>query len=98
MLSNRSYGFNLQGVAIGDGWVDPLRQANYYGDYLYAVGVQSLQWREQSNWFETQASLNILNNNYTQAAAYINHLIADESLMATTLNNISIYNFRLTEG
>jgi cathepsin A (carboxypeptidase C) len=98
MLENRSMGFNLKGLAIGDGWVDPLRQANFYGDFMFAAGVQGYRWREESNWHETQATLNILNYNLTAAAGHINYLIADEKVMASSLNNMSIYNFRITDG
>lgn len=51
LLANRSLGANLQGIAIGDGWVDPLRQSGSFGDFLYAVGVQGSRWRDESNWF-----------------------------------------------
>jgi len=37
----RTLGFNLQGIMIGGGFVDPINQINNYDSYLNSVGVVS---------------------------------------------------------
>jgi len=49
----------LEGVAIGDGWVDPLNQLNYYDSLLYSAGIVSNKFRDICTWFQTQSIVNI---------------------------------------
>ncbi len=49
----------LKGVAIGDGWVDPINQFNYYDSLLYSVGIVSNKFRDVCTWFQTQGMINI---------------------------------------
>lgn len=55
---------NLKGVAIGDGWVDPVNQFNYYDSLLYSVGIVSNKFRDTIRWFQTQGIINILKDSY----------------------------------
>ncbi len=55
---------NLKGVAIGDGWVDPVNQFNYYDSLLYSVGIVSNRFRDTIRWFQTQGIINILKDSY----------------------------------
>lgn len=59
LMNNTALNFNLQGVAIGDGWTDPLNQINYYDSYLWSVGVIGNKFRDTCNWFQTRSVLNI---------------------------------------
>jgi glycosyltransferase involved in cell wall biosynthesis len=49
----------FEGVAIGDGWTDPVNQMNFYDSYLYSVGIVSNKFRDTCTWFQTQAIQNI---------------------------------------
>ena len=54
-------GVKLEGVAIGDGWTDPLNQVNYYDSYLSSVGVVDHKFRDTLTWFQTNAIINMYN-------------------------------------
>ncbi|XP_031472926.2 uncharacterized protein LOC116245600 [Nymphaea colorata] len=53
---------NLKGVAIGDGWVDPINQFNYYDSLLYSAGIISNKFREDDYVINTAGVLNYLNS------------------------------------
>ena len=53
-------GINLAGVAIGDGWTDPVNQFNYYDSLLYSVGIVSNKFRDTIRWFQTQGIISML--------------------------------------
>jgi carboxypeptidase C (cathepsin A) len=72
--NNTALGFNLQGVAIGDGWTDPLNQVNYYDSYLWSVGVIGNKFRDTCNWFQTQSVINIYEGNYQLVRIYLYRL------------------------
>jgi carboxypeptidase C (cathepsin A) len=61
---NDTFKINLKGVAIGDGWVDPVNQFNYYDSLLYSVGIVSNKFRDTIRWFQTQGIINILKDSY----------------------------------
>ncbi len=68
IVNNNSFlsftGITLEGVAIGDGWTDPMNQINFYDSYLYSVGVVSNKFRDTCTWFQTQAIQNIMLGTY----------------------------------
>ena len=49
----------LKGVALGDGWVDPINQFNFYDSLLYSVGIVSNKFRDVCTWYQTQGMINI---------------------------------------
>lgn len=49
----------LAGVAIGDGWTDPINQINYYDSYLWSVGVIDRGFRQTCTWYQTNSMINI---------------------------------------
>ena len=51
----QSNGIQLKGVAIGDGWTDPVNQVNYYDSYLFSTGIVARKFREYANWYQVQA-------------------------------------------
>lgn len=61
---NNSLQFNLQGVAIGNGWTDPTNQVNYYDSFLWSVGVIGNKFRDTCNWFQTRSIINMYEGNY----------------------------------
>lgn len=54
----------MGGVAIGDGWTDPINQINYYDTYLWSVGVIDRGFRDTCTWFQTNGIVNIYEQNY----------------------------------
>jgi len=50
----------LAGVAIGDGWIDPPNQFNYFDSLLYSAGIVSNKFRDTVTWFQTQGIVNLL--------------------------------------
>lgn len=54
----------LKGVAIGDGWVDPINQINFYDSLLYSVGIVSNKFRDVCTWVQTQGMINIYKEQY----------------------------------
>ena len=54
----------LKGVAIGDGWIDPINQFNYYDSLLYSAGIVSNKFRDTVNWYQVQGIVNILKGKY----------------------------------
>ena len=63
--------FNLAGVSIGDGWTDPMNQVNFYDSYLWSVGVIGNKFRDVCNWFQTNAIININDNNYQNVPVHL---------------------------
>lgn len=59
--SNSTLGFDLKGIMIGDGWVDPLLQANNYDSYLSSTGIVSGQWRDTTTFMQNEAITRITN-------------------------------------
>ncbi|KAK9879924.1 hypothetical protein WA026_008428 [Henosepilachna vigintioctopunctata] len=47
-LASEKYQINLKGIAIGDGWTDPINQLNY-GEYLYQHGFVDLKMKNELN-------------------------------------------------
>lgn len=68
ILTNNTFkeetGVQLKGIAIGDGWTDPINQVNYYDSYLYSVGIVAEKFRDVCTWFQTNAIINMYNGDY----------------------------------
>jgi hypothetical protein len=45
---------------IGDGWVDPQIQSNYYDSYLNSIGAVSNHWRDTTSFMQNEAILRIM--------------------------------------
>ena len=54
----------VKGVAIGDGWTDPINQLNYYDSLLYSAGIVSNKFRDACTWFQTQGLINVYKGEY----------------------------------
>lgn len=88
----------MAGVAIGDGWTDPVNQVNYYDSYLWSVGVASNKFRDTCTWYQTHSLINIYEGNYQNATSYFNFISDDKSTPEMYLGNISMFNFRNYDG
>lgn len=100
ILNNQLYqlGIKLVGIAIGDGWVDPLNQVNYYDSYLYSTGIVSAKFRDTLTWYQTHSMVNILKNSYKNATNYFDFISNNKTTCEQYLGNISTYNFRNYDG
>ena len=63
-------GVKLAGVAIGDGWTDPVNQINYYDSYLWSTGIVDSGFRDVLTWYQTNAIINIFNGDYAKVTVY----------------------------
>jgi len=63
-------GVKLGGIAIGDGWTDPINQINYYDSYLWSVGVVESKFRDVLTWYQTNAITNIYERNYQEVSIF----------------------------
>lgn len=64
--SENKSGINLQGVAIGDGWTDPINQL-VYGDYLYQLGLIDENLRDVMHQYEKDIAALVEQGNYSTA-------------------------------
>jgi serine carboxypeptidase-like clade 2 len=52
-------GMQFKGVMIGNGWVDPINQINYYDSYLWSVGIIENTFKEVCIWYQTNSIVHI---------------------------------------
>ncbi|XP_001602950.1 venom serine carboxypeptidase isoform X2 [Nasonia vitripennis] len=83
---------NLQGLAIGDGWTDPINQINY-GDYLYQIGLIDFNAREQFTVMESKAKDLIKQGKYLEAGEVLDNLIDGDFGSKSLFQNLTGYNF-----
>lgn len=87
---------NLKGLAIGDGFCDPINQLEY-GDYLYQLGLYDANARDQVKKLEEQGIEMIQNKEWEKAAKWFDRLIdgdmANSSFFQNTTGFKNYYNF-----
>ena len=64
-MTNMSLDFNLKGVMIGGGWIDPETQVNFADSLLYSVGIVPEVGRSTAASIQNEAILGILNAKYS---------------------------------
>lgn len=83
ILSNSTFltdlNISVEGIIIGDGWVDPLRQVNFYDSYLWSVGVVSNKFRDVCTWYQTNSMLKIYEGEYANATSYFDFLTSNHT-------------------
>lgn len=75
---------NLKGIAIGNGYSDPINQLEY-GDYLYQLGLYDANTRDRVKEIEQQGFQMIRNEEWEKAARLF------DSLMDGDLQNCSVF-------
>lgn len=78
---------NLKGMAIGNGYSDPLNQLDY-GDYLYQLGIIDINAKERFDRDESAAADCVKNNDY-QCAGRIMDALMDGDQSDSFFKNIS---------
>jgi carboxypeptidase C (cathepsin A) len=72
LIEDRPVNVTVAGIAIGNGWTDPINQINFMDSYLWSVGVIDRGFRDTCNWFQTSAVLSIDNADYKKVHFEIN--------------------------
>lgn len=94
----KNTGVTLAGIAIGNGWTDPVNQVNYYDSYLWSVGVVESRFRDICTWYQTNAMVNIFEGKYQNATDFFNFITDNKTTPEVYMGNISMFNFRNYHG
>uniref|UniRef100_A0A1B0CQ02 Carboxypeptidase n=1 Tax=Lutzomyia longipalpis TaxID=7200 RepID=A0A1B0CQ02_LUTLO len=91
---------NLRGMAIGNGFTDPLHQLNY-GDYLYQIGLIDANARDLFGKYQRKAESLIENGDYTAAFVLLDRLIDGDGDAKSIFQNLTgleqYYNYLSTQ-
>lgn len=72
---NPQYRFNLKGIGLGDPWVDPATQTQFYADFCFQNGLINAEEKNFLKALQTQV-LNLIEAEQFQEACTINdHLV-----------------------
>lgn len=88
---NAKIKINLQGMAIGNGYSDPLNQLDY-GDYLYQLGLIDFNAKEKFDGDEAAAAECVRENDYQCAFKIMDELLNGDDAGASYFKNISGFN------
>ncbi|XP_030744976.1 venom serine carboxypeptidase-like [Sitophilus oryzae] len=94
---NAKIKINLQGLMIGNGYVDPENQI-IYSDYLYQLGLVDLNEKQLIKKYEDEIINYIKNNNFLAAGNALDSLVTGYTQKPLILNITgltSVYNFLL---
>jgi len=93
LLNNETFSkqVKIKGVAIGNGWSDPIRQLPTYGTFGYAAGMIDARSRDNLRIDEAKGLTLIRNENYFEATKISNGLLARLTKLA---GNASTFNYR----
>ncbi|KAK9296016.1 hypothetical protein QLX08_009856 [Tetragonisca angustula] len=84
---------NLKGLAIGNGFTDPVNQL-LYGDYLYQIGLLDANGRDQFRKYEEECKNLIEQKKYIQAFYLFDELLdCDFSKQPSLFNNLTGFNY-----
>jgi len=81
----------LKGIAVGNGWVDPLIQAGSYAPFAYYNGIISQATLQQANTDYVQCAQDINNKDYSNAFYDCNAVFSD---VIDGTNNVNYYDIR----
>ncbi|XP_057329621.1 venom serine carboxypeptidase-like [Microplitis mediator] len=89
---------NLKGLAIGNGYLDPINQFNY-GDYLYQIGVVDFNGREKFDEYEKKAVAFMNKNEHNNSVDIFDELfIKSPSLLMNLTGSSFIFNYLIEKG
>lgn len=89
---NAKLKINFQGMAIGNGFSDPVNQVNY-GDYLYQLGIIDSNTRDVFHKFEQQGVNYIKNKDWKKAYVTFDTLLDGDMINRNSyFKNISGFN------
>ncbi|KAL3269549.1 hypothetical protein HHI36_008614 [Cryptolaemus montrouzieri] len=85
---------NLKGLAIGDGWTDPINQLNY-GEYLFQHGIVDSNTRQRMDK-QRDKTIDLINQGKYDKARDANDKILDILTDVTGMTNVYNYLFALS--
>ncbi|XP_030744982.1 venom serine carboxypeptidase-like isoform X2 [Sitophilus oryzae] len=88
---NAKLKINLKGLAIGNGFCDPINQLEY-GEYLYQLGLYDDITRDQVKTLEQQGIKLIQNKQYEEAARFFDTLMDGDFSNTTLFKNATGFN------
>uniref|UniRef100_A0A0K8SFQ8 Carboxypeptidase n=1 Tax=Lygus hesperus TaxID=30085 RepID=A0A0K8SFQ8_LYGHE len=98
MNSNASQKINMQGIAIGDGWVDPYNMIDY-SSLLYDLDFIDLKTRDQFAKIEKEIKTLIRKGDFAQANSLMgSYFEEDQSLVSNVTGINNWYNYLKMEG
>ncbi|KAF7288075.1 hypothetical protein GWI33_000128 [Rhynchophorus ferrugineus] len=84
--SGQNETINLKGLAIGDGFCDPINQLEY-ADYLYQIGLYDASTRDNIKNLEKQGLQMIQNKQFAEAARFFDSLMDGDFSNTTKFKN-----------
>lgn len=87
-------GIKVAGVLIGDGWVDPISQANNYDSYLNSVGAVSNEWRDTTSFMQNEALVRMMRGDLKEASGYVNFIIANDEVARKYYLGMNVLNYK----
>lgn len=93
ILSNRAKNNlpNIAGIAIGDGWTDPIRQAVGYDSYAYSLGLISRFRRDNFRKVSSHLFEEIEQGKYPEASGAFDYVTGS---ISNVTEGVNIYNYR----
>lgn len=87
--SDKKSHINFQGVAIGNGWIDPVNQLGF-GHYFYQLGLIDLNALKKIKSYEDDIPLHVEQGNYRNASDLMNKVL---DLFKDLSGFSSLYNY-----
>lgn len=94
MLQNTTLNFNLKGVMIGDGYLDPINQVNFYDSMMYSLGVASEYARDTTTYIQNQAVLSLLNNKHQDATNWADWIVDNDDNNRKFYGGLNLMNYK----
>lgn len=79
---------------IGDGYLDPINQVNFYDSTLYSLGVASDYARDVTTYTQNQALISLLNNRYEDASGWTNWIIDNDDTINKFYGGLNVMNYK----
>lgn len=84
----------MQGILIGDGYVDPINQINNYDSFLSSAGIVSNEWRDTTSFMQNEGITRIMRGDYKEASGYTNFIIANDDVANKYYSGMNVLNYK----
>ncbi len=79
---------------IGDGYLDPENQMNYYDSFMYTLGIASEYARDTATYIQNQALLNILKADFSKASEFCNLIVDNDDNNNKYFGGANLMNYK----